>query len=51
MREPSEEKKWKWQPVKQSGERPSARSGMSGVVISGNKALCFGGVFDQVTLH
>ncbi|KAK3757981.1 hypothetical protein RRG08_058293 [Elysia crispata] len=40
--------KWKWQPVKQSGARPTPRSGMSGTVVApGNKALLFGGVFDQ----
>ena len=42
--------KWKWQPVKQSGARPTPRSGMSGTVVApGNKALLFGGVFDQVS--
>ncbi|RUS84183.1 hypothetical protein EGW08_008070 [Elysia chlorotica] len=39
--------KWKWQPVKQSGIRPSPRSGMSGTVVAPGKALLFGGVFDQ----
>ncbi|GFO25318.1 kelch domain-containing protein 4-like, partial [Plakobranchus ocellatus] len=40
--------KWKWQPIKQTGLRPSPRSGMSGTVVApGNRAFLFGGVFDQ----
>ncbi|KAL3860433.1 hypothetical protein ACJMK2_010557 [Sinanodonta woodiana] len=39
--------KWKWQLVKQSGVQPSARSGMPIAVAPGNKAICFGGVFDE----
>lgn len=39
--------KWKWVSVKQSGSRPSPRSGLSLAVVSGNKAVCFGGVFDE----
>ncbi|GFR85583.1 kelch domain-containing protein 4-like [Elysia marginata] len=45
---PESSAKWKWQPVKQSGVRPTPRSGMSGTVVApGNRALLFGGVFDQ----
>uniref|UniRef100_A0A0B7A3Z8 DUF4110 domain-containing protein n=2 Tax=Arion vulgaris TaxID=1028688 RepID=A0A0B7A3Z8_9EUPU len=39
--------KWKWQSVKQSGVRPSPRSGMTAVFAAGNKAFLFGGVFDE----
>ncbi|BFZ13554.1 hypothetical protein BsWGS_16593 [Bradybaena similaris] len=39
--------KWKWQPIKQSGGRPSPRSGMSAALVTGNKALLFGGVYDE----
>ncbi|XP_052819365.1 kelch domain-containing protein 4-like [Mya arenaria] len=39
--------KWKWISVKQSGSRPSPRSGFSLAVVGGNKAVCFGGVFDE----
>ena len=41
--------KWKWTVVKQSGSRPSPRSGLSLAVVPGNRALCFGGVFDEVS--
>lgn len=39
--------KWKWVQGKQSGSRPSPRCGMSMVVVPGNKAVCYGGVFDE----
>ncbi|XP_064610949.1 kelch domain-containing protein 4-like [Liolophura sinensis] len=39
--------KWKWQAVSQSGARPSPRCGMSWAVISGNRALAYGGVHDE----
>jgi len=40
--------KWKWVSVKQSGSRPSPRSGFAITVAGGNRAVCFGGVFDEV---
>ncbi|XP_076470965.1 kelch domain-containing protein 4-like [Babylonia areolata] len=39
--------KWRWLPVKQSGNKPSARSSMSAVVAPGNHAVVFGGVEDE----
>ncbi len=40
--------KWRWLPVKQIGNKPCARSGMSSVIMPGtNKILCFGGVQDD----
>ncbi|KAK3086220.1 hypothetical protein FSP39_015405 [Pinctada imbricata] len=39
--------KWKWQAVRPSGDRPSPRSGMTAVVTHDNRAVCFGGVFDN----
>jgi len=39
--------RWKWQSVKQSGNRPTPRSGMTGVLGPNNKAYLFGGVFDE----
>jgi len=42
--------KWKWVNAKQSGSRPSARSGFSLAVAGGNRAVCFGGVFDEVRI-
>lgn len=39
--------KWKWVSVKQSGSRPSPRTGFSVAPVSSNKAVCFGGVFDE----
>lgn len=41
--------KWKWQSVKQSGTRPSARCGFSAVVVPGNRSVCFGGVYDEAS--
>lgn len=40
--------KWKWVNAKQSGARPSPRCGLSCAVAPGNRAFCFGGVFDEV---
>ncbi|OWF37988.1 kelch domain-containing protein 4-like [Mizuhopecten yessoensis] len=40
--------KWKWVHMKQSGTKPSPRCGMSLAVTPGNRAVCFGGVYDQV---
>jgi len=34
--------------MKQSGCQPSPRCGCSAVVVPGNRALVFGGVFDEV---
>ena len=42
--------KWRWVNGKQSGNKPSQRCGMSMVVTTGNKAICFGGVFDEVIM-
>ncbi|XP_061197077.1 kelch domain-containing protein 4-like [Saccostrea echinata] len=39
--------KWKWVTAKQSGARPTPRCGMSCSVAPGNRAFCFGGVFDE----
>ncbi|XP_059160782.1 kelch domain-containing protein 4-like [Physella acuta] len=39
--------KWKWQPMKQGGSRPTCRSGMCAAVAPGNKAFLFGGVYDE----
>ncbi|XP_071172959.1 kelch domain-containing protein 4-like [Mytilus edulis] len=39
--------KWRWVHGKQSGNKPSPRCGMPMVTIPGNKAVCFGGVFDE----
>ncbi|KAL4235173.1 kelch domain containing 4 [Mactra antiquata] len=39
--------KWKWVNVKQSGSRPSPRSGLTLAPAGNNKAVCFGGVFDE----
>ncbi|XP_035824341.1 kelch domain-containing protein 4 isoform X2 [Aplysia californica] len=44
---PDHEQRWKWQSVKQSGLKPSARSGMTGVLGTNNKAYLFGGVYDE----
>lgn len=41
--------KWRWVHGKQSGNKPSPRCGMPMVTIPGNKAVCFGGVFDEVS--
>lgn len=41
------DQRWKWQTVKQSGNRPSPRSGMTGVSGPNNKAYLYGGVFDE----
>ena len=40
--------KWKWVNAKQSAFRPLPRSGFSLTVTSGNKAVMFGGVYDEV---
>ena len=40
--------KWKWVNAKQSGARPSPRCGMACATAPGNRAFCFGGVFDEV---
>ena len=42
--------KWRWQPCKQTGNRPSPRSGCALASPSGatSKAYVFGGVFDKV---
>lgn len=39
--------KWRWVQGKQSGSKPTPRCGMPMVVNTGNKAFCFGGVFDE----
>ncbi|ESO83105.1 hypothetical protein LOTGIDRAFT_169748 [Lottia gigantea] len=39
--------KWKWSQMKQSGTRPSTRCGVSATVAPGNRAILFGGVYDQ----
>ena len=42
--------KWRWHNVKQTGERPNARSGISSVAVpNSNKAFFFGGVNDEET--
>jgi len=38
---------WKWQTIKQHGVRPSQRCGFTLVATPGNRALFFGGVFDE----
>ena len=38
--------KWRWQAVKQVGNRPSVRTGMSVAVAPNNKVFLFGGVQD-----
>lgn len=43
-----EKLKLKWQPVKQTGSRPSPRSSCSLVATGPNSAVIFGGVFDEV---
>ncbi|XP_060069377.1 kelch domain-containing protein 4-like [Ylistrum balloti] len=40
--------KWKWVHMKQSGTKPSPRCGVSLALTPGNRAVCFGGVYDQV---
>ncbi|XP_052249914.1 kelch domain-containing protein 4-like isoform X1 [Dreissena polymorpha] len=47
VKEDSHPTKWKWVSVKQSGSRPSPRSGFTLAIVGGNKAVCFGGVFDE----
>lgn len=47
-KEESNPVKWKWVAVKQSGCRPSPRCSSSMVVTGQNRALLFGGVFDEV---
>ncbi|KAG1650850.1 Kelch domain-containing protein 4 [Nymphon striatum] len=42
-----DQNKWKWMQVKQSGLRPSPRSGFSLTKISDNKVILFGGVHDE----
>ena len=49
LKDDSIPEKWKWVVVKQSGSRPTPRSGLSLAVAPGNKAVCFGGVFDNVS--
>ncbi|XP_037076977.1 LOW QUALITY PROTEIN: kelch domain-containing protein 4-like [Pollicipes pollicipes] len=39
--------RWRWSQVKQSGARPSHRSGMSGCLVRGDSVLFFGGVTDE----
>ncbi|KAG7211505.1 hypothetical protein KM043_010774 [Ampulex compressa] len=39
--------KWKWQPVKQTGVKPSPRCSTSGILVQSNLAYIFGGVLDQ----
>lgn len=39
---------WKWQHMKQYGTKPSPRCGCTLVVTPANRALIFGGVFDEV---
>ncbi|XP_050398293.1 kelch domain-containing protein 4 [Patella vulgata] len=39
--------KWKWSQMKQSGSRPTSRSGISAAVAPGNRAILFGGVYDK----
>ncbi|XP_068239182.1 kelch domain-containing protein 4 [Palaemon carinicauda] len=40
--------KWKWQSVKQAGVKPSPRCGFSMALTSGDKAVLFGGVYDEL---
>ncbi|KAK7068021.1 kelch domain containing 4, partial [Halocaridina rubra] len=40
--------KWKWQTVKQAGVKPSPRCGFSLALTTGDKAILFGGVYDEV---
>lgn len=40
--------KWKWQSVKQAGVKPSPRCGFSLALTTGDKAVLFGGVYDEV---
>ena len=49
VKDDSHPDKWKWTVVKQSGSRPSPRSGLSLAVVPGNRAFCFGGVYDEVS--
>ncbi|KAE8750832.1 hypothetical protein FOCC_FOCC002260 [Frankliniella occidentalis] len=44
--EKHDQTKWKWQPLKQGGVKPSPRCGMAIAMSSANKAYAFGGVFD-----
>lgn len=39
--------KWKWVSIKQSGNKPSPRCGISAVLVQSNLAYLFGGVFDK----
>lgn len=39
--------KWKWGKVKESGDKPSTRSSYGMASIGGNRAVIFGGVFDE----
>ncbi|XP_067652139.1 kelch domain-containing protein 4-like [Haliotis asinina] len=39
--------KWRWTTVKQGGKHPSTRCGISLAVAPGNRAVLFGGVFDE----
>ncbi|XP_063594904.1 kelch domain-containing protein 4-like [Penaeus indicus] len=40
--------KWKWQSVKQAGVRPSPRCGFSLAPTGSDKAILFGGVYDEL---
>lgn len=40
--------KWKWQSVKQAGIRPSPRCGFSLAPTGSDKAILFGGVYDEL---
>lgn len=40
--------KWKWQSVKQAGVRPSPRCGFTLAPTGADKAILFGGVYDEL---
>lgn len=39
--------KWKWSRIKDSGNKPSHRSGFGATSIGGNRMAIFGGVYDE----
>lgn len=43
--------KWKWQCVKQAGVKPSPRCGFSLALTTGDKAILFGGVYDELDVE
>ena len=41
---------WTWQAMEQSGSKPTPRCGCTAVATPANRALVFGGVFDEVRM-